>query len=100
LKRADDFVARYGGDEFVVVLPSTGEEGARMMANRLFKAIKNIKFPPEMNVPGFSLSISVGATTGIVRHTQQKNEYITRADEALVYAKKSGNWFNYLDLNE
>ena len=99
LKRADDFVARYGGDEFVAVLPSTGEDGARMMANRLAKAVKNISIPSDKKAKGFSLSVTIGATTGVVKHTQRKSDYINRADEALINARKGGQPFSYLDLS-
>jgi len=99
LKRADDFVARYGGDEFAVVLPSTGEDGARMMANRLARAVNNIRIPHDKKADGVPVSVTIGATTGIVKHTHRKNDYINRADEALLGAKKNGISFNYLDLS-
>jgi len=100
LKRTDDFVARWGGDEFIAILPSTGEEGARMMSNRMFKSVKNVQIPSEIRSTGFELGISMGATTGSTKHTQQKNDYITRAEEALSISQKNKQRFTYLDLHE
>jgi len=96
LKRSDDFLAIYDKNEFVAVLPSTGEEGVKMMANRMLKAINNISVDPR-----FLLSLSIGATTGSVSHTQKAADFIDKADEALLLAKKSGHGqYLYLSLSE
>lgn len=98
LKRADDFCVRYGGDEFIAVLPNTGEEGARMMANRMLKCIRNTAVSNEADNSEVVMTVSIGAATGNVKHPQSMDNYIERAAEALSIAKREGNRYMYLDL--
>ncbi|MDR2923079.1 MAG: diguanylate cyclase, partial [Treponema sp.] len=69
LLRADDFVTRYGGEEFVVVLPNVDEKGARMVADRLLESIRIRGIPHEASNVASYITISIGVTTGIVQHT-------------------------------
>ena len=98
LKRADDFCVRHVDDEFIAVLPNTGEEGARMMANRMLKCIRGVKVPYEPDSSEIAMTVSIGAVTGNVRHPQVMEDYINRAREALNIAKKEGDSYMYLDL--
>jgi len=85
--RESDFVARYGGDEFVVCLPLTDLKSADVVAQKLSNAIANTRFIYQD--AQIQLSISVGAAQ--VEETDTTPEdVIARADAALYEAKNKG----------
>jgi len=88
--REEDFVARYGGEEFVVVLPNTDENGARLMAERLLKNIYDARIPHEKSDVVPFVTVSIGGTTGIVKHSQEESDYVKSADVALYKSKQNG----------
>jgi diguanylate cyclase (GGDEF)-like protein len=75
--RAGDIVARYGGDEFVVILPNTPGEAARRVARELVRVV-----PPQV-----SLSAGVGCLGADVEGAE---DLLAAADAALFRAKQSG----------
>ena len=81
-----DGVFRYGGEEFVVVLPSTDSAGAELLAERIRAGIGELQFE--------SLPAEVRITTSLgVAHLlkgESQMELLQRADEALLRAKRSG----------
>jgi diguanylate cyclase (GGDEF)-like protein/PAS domain S-box-containing protein len=79
--RAIDTAARYGGDEFVVVLPETGCEAARQVAQRISEASRN-----DGEVP--SISVSVG-TALFPQDGKSIDELLAAADRALYREKRS-----------
>ncbi|MFL0251001.1 diguanylate cyclase [Clostridium neuense] len=80
--RNSDYVGRYGGEEFIVILKNTKEEVAREIAERIRKNIKD--FPWEN---GIKVTISGGLYEN---HTYEKKECIKNADDRLYEAKKNG----------
>jgi diguanylate cyclase (GGDEF)-like protein len=90
ITRADDFVVRYGGEEFVLVLPNTGENGARLIAEKLLENIRNCNIPHEQNDAANCLTISIGATTGKVAHTHSADDFVKKADKMLYKSKHNG----------
>jgi len=88
--RSDDFVVRYGGEEFVVVLPNTDERGARLIANKLLNNIRDCNIPHEHNDAANCLTISIGATTGRVAYTYNADVFVKKADEMLYQSKHTG----------
>jgi diguanylate cyclase (GGDEF)-like protein len=90
IAREDDFVSRYGGEEFVVVLPNTDESGARMMAEKILKKTYECGIPHVASEVADFVSVSVGGTTGIVKHSQKGSDYIKCADIALYKSKQNG----------
>ncbi len=82
--RQVDFIARFGGDEFGVVLPDTSLAGAKQLASRLCEEVKATVHPICGN-----LSASIGLT-GTPLAPLEKEEMIEEADKALYLAKKSG----------
>lgn len=87
-ERPEDIVARYGGDEFVVLLRQTPMAGAQVVAQRLSEAIKSRIFPdqPEVKV---RLTASIGIA-GFPDHAQTKRDLVRKADEAMCRAKAAG----------
>jgi diguanylate cyclase (GGDEF)-like protein/putative nucleotidyltransferase with HDIG domain len=84
-KRAADILARYGGDEFVVLMPETKAEDA-------FKSIERIRTKiHEINIAGnLPMTISCGIAELSQETTDSDSEVIRRADIALYEAKSSG----------
>lgn len=85
--RICDIVARWGGEEFVALLPSTDIEGARLAAERLRHAAEClvIKAPEGGTVP---VTISVGVA--IYERGESGDTLVDRADRAMYLAKTSG----------
>ncbi len=86
--RDTDCVARPGGDEFVIVLPDTGWQGALTFAERLRRRVDDFTFGP----PGtpMSLTISIGVALGRGSDSISTDMLLKEADAALYKAKTAG----------
>ena len=88
LNRPEDVVARYGGEEFAVILPKTDVTQAKLVAERLCQAIRNLKVKYlEQYIP-MTISIGLACTSEIAHATEQS--CLGQADEALYEAKRNG----------
>lgn len=87
--RPGDLVARCGGEEFAVILPNTGNQGAMQVANEISEAIRNRKIGHAASSFGF-VTISTGCATVLPRLGQHALELVRLADEALYKAKRMG----------
>jgi diguanylate cyclase (GGDEF)-like protein len=86
--RGEDVVARFGGEEFALVLPDTDAAGARVVAERVLQRVRDAALPHAGTGVGRRVSVSVGvATTGSVRSAE---ELVGAADAALYAAKVAG----------
>jgi diguanylate cyclase (GGDEF)-like protein len=87
--RSSDIPARYGGDEFIVVLPDADKDRAAIIARRLMNhfSSKRIRIPGSEETIGVTLSIGI---SGLPRDTVNAEELIKMADAALYQAKKKG----------
>jgi diguanylate cyclase (GGDEF)-like protein len=88
--RMDDCVIRYGGEEFVILLPNTDETGVGITAERLLKSVRALGIPHKSSDIADNVTISIGATTVKVKLNHQYMDYIQRADEALYMSKNTG----------
>jgi len=85
--RAVDIVGRYGGEEFVILLPETTAEGAVFAAE---KALQNVrKSPLHLNGTALNLTISIGIAS-VRREDKNIDMLLHRADSALYVAKRNG----------
>ena len=85
--RVSDIAARYGGDEFIVLLHKTDPACAVPAAERLRMDIEKISFP----VPGGSRSITISiGIASFPDHGVRVDDIITQADKALFISKKQG----------
>jgi len=99
--RADDCVIRYGGEEFVILLPNTGKSGAGITAARLLESVRALEIPHINSDIADYVTVSIGATTVKVKHNHQYMDYIERADEALYVSKDTGrNKYTHLKYHD
>jgi diguanylate cyclase (GGDEF)-like protein len=88
VRRKSDVVGRYGGDEFVVLLPETDLTGAEHFADKVHSAVRNVSNVDDTEL---NLSVSIGVTT-----RRFDNQYMTlealidQSDQALYSAKQAG----------
>ncbi|MCX7709738.1 MAG: sensor domain-containing diguanylate cyclase, partial [Clostridia bacterium] len=87
--RKTDLVARFGGEEFIVVLPSTTIETTYSIADRIRRTTSNTVIPSLDGVSIPKITCSLGIAVYPV-HSQDKLELIKAADTALYEAKQSG----------
>jgi len=84
--RKHEMITRWGGDEFIVLLPSTGEEELTKLAERLCKEVAQTQFQyHHMTIP---VTVSIGGT--MYRPADTFEAIISRADSALFKAKEAG----------
>lgn len=87
--RAGDIAARYGGDEFAVILPETGLEGAQCISSRLQKGVAALELPKKENVDCQRLSLSIGIAA-YPEHASEPAALLRCADQALYRSKQLG----------
>ena len=112
--RQVDFIARFGGDEFVVIMDDTSFEEAINLYKRLTDSLKKEKFfipdikeyleRPDLEIPkekylGFSMGI---ATNADIEEASDLNMVMSNADKALYYAKEHnrGSYSIWSDIKE
>lgn len=81
--RSGDYVFRWGGEEFLLLLPQTSADMALSIAEHVRQAVTDINIP---DLPGFTVSI------GVARHLPDESldALFKRVDEALYLAKNNG----------
>jgi two-component system cell cycle response regulator len=87
--RGIDLACRYGGEEFVIVMPETDLHVAGMVAERLRRAIASEPFAIERGLKRIEVTISVGIST-LERKGEPVSDVLKRADQALYRAKHDG----------
>lgn len=98
--RPADCVARYGGEEFIIMLPNTNEEGISIVAERITRAVSELRF--ESDQKPVQVTCSIGGATAYPHPEHDRSDLVKKADNALYEAKESGrNQFiiNTDDLN-
>ena len=89
LSREADYVCRYGGEEFAVVLPSTSKDQAHVIAERMRERIQQYTFSSGQFPPELTITVSIGAASfpldGIT-----KEDLTQKADKAMYTAKFIG----------
>jgi two-component system, cell cycle response regulator len=85
-KRDTDVVGRFGGEEFVVVCEETGDEGAKLLAERIRQELEATTFQTELGP--LSVTCSLGVATA--PHAGQAWEQLFKATDDALYASKRG----------
>lgn len=87
--RNTEFIARYGGDEFVVLMHATNLQGGIAAAKRVVQAVRETQFLDTMGQARLKISVSIGVAA-YPNTTENPAEVLEKADEALDIAKRSG----------
>ncbi len=87
--RKMDYVSRYGGEEFTIILPQADKKEALLIAERLRMDIEKHSFAHEEILPHKKLTISVGVAT-FPQDGQTASGVITKCDKLLYQAKNKG----------
>ena len=82
-----DILARYGGDEFVLIFPQSTADYAHNIAQRILDTVSEIDFP---TISDISVSVSIGLVHGSPTEGQDFWHYFEEADALLLLAKKLG----------
>jgi diguanylate cyclase (GGDEF)-like protein len=86
-----DVAARFGGDEFALLLPGADEPHAIAVAERLRKAIQTLRIARPGTGPGPAhVTISIGAAASIPESCERPESLVAAADQALYVAKQNG----------
>lgn len=100
LKRPSDFAARYGGDEFVILLPDTPSEGAQHIAENIRKKVGDLKIEHGKSRTNKYITLSLGVASFISCQGFSPMDLIEIADQALYEVKKGRNAVFFKDLPE
>jgi diguanylate cyclase len=86
--RGTDFISRFGGEEFTMLLPNTNKQSALILANKLRQTIEKTGF----NASGSSVAITITISCGITEFIEGDTDETAfdRADHALYQAKEKG----------
>jgi diguanylate cyclase (GGDEF)-like protein len=98
--REIDVIARYGGDEFLVILPNTHLGGAIAVADRLWRDITSTVVPVEGTSTLITLMASIGVAVFPSRDVRNKDTLLKTVDEALYAAKRAGKNRIYVAANQ
>ena len=82
--REHDFVVRWGGEEFLILLPETDSLGAQEVANKVRKSME------EKQVSSKKVTITSSFGVSTLKEDDDQNSFLSRADEALYKAKREG----------
>ena len=87
--RGQDLVGRWGGEEFIALLPDTGIGGARKLAEQLRRAVEQLQVVSLVGKQ-MPLTVSIGLYTRVPDDEATREEVIAAADQALYQAKQNG----------
>ncbi len=90
LGRAADFLARFGGEEFIILLPDTKENGCRHLAESIRKAVERLDIEHRDSPVADHLTVSIGAVTCIDVTRCDRELLLEHADRLLYQAKHEG----------
>jgi diguanylate cyclase (GGDEF)-like protein len=88
--RTTDLVARFGGEEFVCILPETDQEGAFSIAEKLRLGVMALAIPQSVSSVAACLTISLGVVTTSCEAGKTALSIVAQADEQLYAAKTAG----------
>ncbi|MFO7753515.1 MAG: diguanylate cyclase [Desulfobacteraceae bacterium] len=89
-QRSADLAARYGGEEFAFILPETGAEGGRCVAEKVRFLVRGLNIPHATSRIDECITVSVGVASGVPGEAARPEMLLQAADEALYRAKENG----------
>ncbi|PUA30079.1 MAG: diguanylate cyclase response regulator [Cellvibrio sp. 79] len=97
LHRTTDILGRYGGEEFVVLLPETDAKGAMCVAQSIGEAISALQLRHDVSPTASVVTASLGGATCLRTTGHDLEELIKNADRALYKAKRAGRNRSWVD---
>lgn len=88
--RAVDLLARFGGEEFVAMLPSTDLDGAHRVALGICEAVSRLNIPHASSSVADHVTVSIGVTSILPDRQSTTDQAVAAADQALYAAKQQG----------
>ena len=88
--RVTDACCRYGGEEFVIILPNTNTEQSTLVAERLCHAVEEMEIPHEKSKTKPFITITIGVVTIPAGERTSVDTIVLSADKALYAGKASG----------
>jgi diguanylate cyclase (GGDEF)-like protein len=85
-----DTAGRYGGEEFLILMPQTPSDVAQVIAERIRKAVEKHAFTANENCVKVTLSIGIATYPMPGMNAEDKGAFLKEVDEALYQAKRSG----------
>jgi len=85
--RVADVAGRYGGEEFIVLVPHTSLDGTQTLATRIRDAVYDLNIPHPASPTADRVTVSLGVAAGLAERWE---DIVREADEALYRAKKTG----------
>lgn len=99
-REGEDFVVRYGGEEFIVLLPGAGKERGVAMARRILANIWKMNLPHASSAIADRITLSIGLVSAVPRSDIETQRYIDRADAAMYLSKQNGrNRLSFLPID-
>ena len=86
--RESDLLCRFGGEEFVILMPNTELDVAALLAERTRKEVEKLQVP--YNGKTISMTVSIGVSQVDLENEETLDPVLKRADDALYIAKKQG----------
>jgi diguanylate cyclase (GGDEF)-like protein len=99
LRRAGDFVSRYGGEEFIAVVPGADEKACVMLAARIRSALEVERITHHASTVAPYVTLSIGVCSVYPNPSVDANSVVANADKALYQAKKEGRNRSVLFIN-
>ena len=97
LHRSSDILGRYGGEEFVVLLPETDANGAMRVAQAISEALEDLALRHDVSPTTNFVTASIGGATCLRTTGHDLEELIKNADRALYKAKRAGRNRSWVD---
>jgi diguanylate cyclase (GGDEF)-like protein len=88
--RAGDMVYRYGGEEFLILVPEQTLATAAVVLDRVRRAVEDLRLPHPDNPPTNAVTVSGGVAATDATSNLSVNDWLRRADQALYQAKATG----------
>lgn len=90
MRRSSDLASRYGGEEFILLLPNTPSIGAHVVAQSISQAVDDLNIEHRASKVARHLTLSIGIATWNNERDMDVNKLIAQADEAVYEAKAKG----------